>query len=172
MMLKPNLLVLALICCCNINIVYAYGSVANPQTHLLNQRCSKYNASNLHSFFSSINGTFSRLKDQVNNHRKHFVTAELQARGKILIHTMFQCRNYLSRIDCLACFNTASTQIRNCSSAKGARVIYDGCFLRFIYCINTLHSFSFGSFMTVNCLYYIICFLYFTLQLHINLLMM
>ncbi|KAG2395075.1 Cysteine-rich receptor-like protein [Vigna angularis] len=130
-MMKPNLLVLILIWCCTINIVHAYGSVANPQTHFLNQRCSKYNASNLRSFFGSINESFSRLRDQVNNHRKHFVTAESQARGKILTHTMFQCRNYLSRIDCLACFNTASTQIRNCSSAKAARVIYDGCFLRY-----------------------------------------
>ncbi|KOM52781.1 hypothetical protein LR48_Vigan09g144000 [Vigna angularis] len=129
--MKPNLLVLILIWCCTINIVHAYGSVANPQTHFLNQRCSKYNASNLRSFFGSINESFSRLRDQVNNHRKHFVTAESQARGKILTHTMFQCRNYLSRIDCLACFNTASTQIRNCSSAKAARVIYDGCFLRY-----------------------------------------
>ncbi|KAK2386460.1 cysteine-rich receptor protein kinase [Trifolium repens] len=40
-------------------------------------------------------------------------------------------RNYLSRLDCVGCFNTASTKIRNCSASNGARVIYDGCFLRY-----------------------------------------
>uniref|UniRef100_A0A6N2NJW7 Protein kinase domain-containing protein n=1 Tax=Salix viminalis TaxID=40686 RepID=A0A6N2NJW7_SALVM len=36
----------------------------------------------------------------------------------------------MSAADCIACFSAASTQIRNCSVANGARVVYDGCFLR------------------------------------------
>ncbi|PIA48049.1 hypothetical protein AQUCO_01400559v1 [Aquilegia coerulea] len=44
---------------------------------------------------------------------------------------MVQCRNYLNRSDCLACFSAAEAQIRNCSFANGARVIYDGCLLRY-----------------------------------------
>jgi serine/threonine protein kinase len=31
----------------------------------------------------------------------------------------------------VACFDTAVTHIRNCTGANGARVIYDGCFLRY-----------------------------------------
>jgi hypothetical protein len=37
----------------------------------------------------------------------------------------------MSAADCIACFSAASTQIRNCSVANGARVVYDGCFLRY-----------------------------------------
>ncbi|RDX69947.1 Cysteine-rich receptor-like protein kinase 2, partial [Mucuna pruriens] len=129
-MLKLNLVAITLIWWCP-NIVHAYGAVANPQTHLLYKGCSTYNASNLSSFFANINGTFSRVRDQVSNHRKHFATAD-EARGEVLTYTMFQCRNYLSRIDCLVCFNTATTQIRrNCSAANHATVIYDGCYLRY-----------------------------------------
>ncbi|RDY00640.1 Cysteine-rich receptor-like protein kinase 3, partial [Mucuna pruriens] len=104
--------------------------VADPQTLLINIGCSTYNASNLRSFFANINGTFSELRGDVSNESKHFSTAD-EARGDVITYALFQCRNYLSRNDCLACFNTASTQIRNCSAGNGARVIYDGCFLRY-----------------------------------------
>ncbi|KAJ7960004.1 Cysteine-rich receptor-like protein kinase [Quillaja saponaria] len=37
----------------------------------------------------------------------------------------------MSTADCVACFTVAASQIRNCSTGNGARVIYDGCFLRY-----------------------------------------
>ncbi|WVY95507.1 hypothetical protein V8G54_034595 [Vigna mungo] len=111
-----------------LNITLLFG---NPQPHLLNKGCSAYNSSNLPIFFENINKTFSSLKAQIsNNQNKHFATAN-STRGEVLTYAMFQCRNYLSKTECLACFNTASTQIRNCSAANGARIIYDGCFLRY-----------------------------------------
>ncbi|KAE9598851.1 putative protein kinase RLK-Pelle-DLSV family [Lupinus albus] len=105
-----------------------HGAVADPQTHLLNIGCSPFNATL--SFFGSMNSTLSKLRAQVSNQSKHFVTAQ-EAKGEILAFSMFQCRNYLSNKDCLACFDTANTQIRNCFDANGARIIYDGCFLRY-----------------------------------------
>ncbi|CAJ1960711.1 unnamed protein product [Sphenostylis stenocarpa] len=101
-----------------------------PQTHLVNKGCSSFNATNLSSFYANINGTFSELRRDISNNSKHFGTAQ-QVRGEVLTYAMFQCRNYLSKNDCLSCFDTASTQARNCSAANGARVIYDGCFLRY-----------------------------------------
>ncbi|KAK7305615.1 hypothetical protein VNO77_43521 [Canavalia gladiata] len=106
------------------------GAVAEPETHLVNIGCSPYNASNLRSFYANINQTFSELRGEISNQSKQFGTTQ-QARGDVLVYTMFQCRKYLSKNDCLACFNTASTQILNCSAANGARVINDGCFLRY-----------------------------------------
>ncbi|KAK2386459.1 cysteine-rich receptor protein kinase [Trifolium repens] len=97
---------------------------------LLNTGCSTYNASNLRSFYANINGTFLDLRNQISNQSKHFATSQ-QAIGEVIVYSMFQCRNYLSRLDCVGCFNTASTKIRNCSASNGARVIYDGCFLRY-----------------------------------------
>ncbi|CAL5368228.1 unnamed protein product [Camellia sinensis] len=47
------------------------------------------------------------------------------------VYAMVQCMDYLSVADCVSCFDAAVSQIRNCSAANGARVIYDGCFLRY-----------------------------------------
>nr|GMC62460.1 cysteine-rich receptor-like protein kinase 2 [Ipomoea batatas] len=44
---------------------------------------------------------------------------------------MAQCRDYLSKPDCVACFDAAVLVSRQCSIATGARVIFDGCFLRY-----------------------------------------
>lgn len=102
-------------------------AVADPQINLLNKGCSQYNVSNESAFYASLNSTFSSLRAQLNNNR--FATAQ-QVTGSA-VYAMVQCRNYLSTADCLACFTAAVTQIRNCSAANGARVIYDGCILRY-----------------------------------------
>jgi len=124
MMFELKLIVLTM-------MLWSSGVRGDPQTLLINTGCSTYNASNVRSFYDNINGTFAELRGDISNDSKHFGTAQ-QAIGEVLIYAMFQCRNYLSKNDCLSCFNTASTQIRNCSAANGARVIYDGCFLRYI----------------------------------------
>ncbi|KAJ1382662.1 Serine/threonine-protein kinase, active site, partial [Sesbania bispinosa] len=106
-------------------------ALGDPQIRLLNKGCSQYNATNLRSFYQNLNATLADLKAQVSNQSKHFATAQ-QARGADPVYAMFQCRNYLSNADCAACFTTAAAQIRNCSAgANGARVIYDGCLLRY-----------------------------------------
>ena len=102
---------------------------AGPQTKLLNQGCSQYNATDFSDFYANLNATFSDLKAQLGSGDKHFATAQ-QARGSAPVYAMAQCRDYLSAADCAACFAAAEKQIRNCSTANGARVIYDGCFLR------------------------------------------
>ncbi|KAJ7964381.1 Cysteine-rich receptor-like protein kinase [Quillaja saponaria] len=106
---------------------WVLGVVADPQTTLLNSGCSQYNATS--DFFDNLNATYLDIKAQLRNNNKHFVTAT-QSKGSG-VHTMYQCRNYMSTADCVACFTAASSQIRNCSAANGARVIYDGCFLRY-----------------------------------------
>ncbi|GAA0143112.1 transmembrane signal receptor [Lithospermum erythrorhizon] len=106
-------------------------SRSDPQINLLNKGCSQYNASNQINFFNNLNDTFADLKSQLTNgSNNHFATAE-QARSSDPVYAMVQCRNYLSSADCVACYDAAVSQIRNCSAANGARVIYDGCFLRY-----------------------------------------
>jgi hypothetical protein len=131
MMLQLKLVFITLVCW-NIVIKYDCVVLGDSQTSiLLNTGCSTYNASNLRSFYANINGTFLDLRNQISNQSKHFATSQ-QAIGEVIVYSMFQCRNYLSRLDCVGCFNTASTKIRNCSASNGARVIYDGCFLRYV----------------------------------------
>ncbi|KAK2980776.1 hypothetical protein RJ640_009561 [Escallonia rubra] len=103
--------------------------MSDPQTNLLNRGCSQYNATNLSDFFSNRNATFADLRSQLTN-STNFATAQ-QARTSDPVYAMAQCRNYLATADCVACFDAAVSLIRNCSAANGARVIYDGCFLRY-----------------------------------------
>ncbi|KAL7230463.1 hypothetical protein ACSBR2_008858 [Camellia fascicularis] len=106
------------------------SAMSDPEINLLNKGCSQYNATNLSDFFSNLNATFSDLRSQISSQNKKFVTAQ-QARTSDPVYAMVQCRNYLSVADCVSCFDAAVSQIRNCSAANGARVIYDGCFLRY-----------------------------------------
>lgn len=109
------------------------GALGDPQTHLINKGCSQYDATDLSNFNQILNETLDDLRAQVSNQSKHFATAQ-EARGADPVYAMFQCRNYLSTADCAACFVVATAQIRNCSAgANGARVIYDGCFLRYTF---------------------------------------
>ncbi|XP_058787786.1 cysteine-rich receptor-like protein kinase 2 [Vicia villosa] len=129
MMLQVKLVFTTLVCW---NIITSYNCVVgDSQTSIvLISGCSTYNASNLHSFYANINGTFSDLRNQISDGSKHFATAQ-EARGDVMTYSLFQCRNYLSKKDCVACFNTSSTKIRDCSASNGAKLIYDGCFLRY-----------------------------------------
>lgn len=105
-------------------------AISDPQISLLNRGCSQYNATNLLNFFRNLNGTFTDLRAQLSNENTHFATAQ-QARSSDPVYGMVQCRNYMTTGDCVACFDAGVSQIRSCSAANGARVIYDGCFLRY-----------------------------------------
>ncbi|KAL3845085.1 hypothetical protein ACJIZ3_002488 [Penstemon smallii] len=104
---------------------------SQPQINLLNRGCSQYNASNINDFFNNLNATFSDLRSQLSGGGgRRFATAQ-QSRSSDPVYAMAQCRNYMSERDCLTCYDAAVSLIRNCSAANGARVIYDGCFLRY-----------------------------------------
>ncbi|KAF9611544.1 hypothetical protein IFM89_032944 [Coptis chinensis] len=112
-------------------LAFSFAAVkSDPQTNLLNRGCSQYNVTSPSSFMANLNATFSGLRSQLSNDSNRFATAQA-ARGADPVYAMVQCRNYLNRSDCLECYAAAETQIRNCSLANGARVIYDGCFLRY-----------------------------------------
>ncbi|KAK6927795.1 Serine-threonine/tyrosine-protein kinase, catalytic domain [Dillenia turbinata] len=116
-----------------IMVLGVVGVEADPQTNLLNEGCSSYTATDKVVFFANLNATFGQLQADLNTSSGDavwFATAQ-QSRTSDPVYAMVQCRNYLSKADCLACFAVAEKQIRNCSVSNGARVIYDGCFLRY-----------------------------------------
>ncbi|XP_028800656.1 cysteine-rich receptor-like protein kinase 2 [Neltuma alba] len=107
------------------------GVVSEPQTNFVKLGCSQYNVSDLSIFSDNLNITLRDLRAQISNQSKHFATAQA-VKGNNPAYGLFQCRNYLSVKDCLACFDFAKVHIRNCSvAATGARIIYEGCFLRY-----------------------------------------
>lgn len=104
---------------------------SEPQINLLDRGCSLYNATRQSLFLSNRDSTFSDLRKKLSSGDNiRFATAKTAITSDP-VYGMAQCRNYLSTSDCLSCFSAAVSQIRNCSSANGARVIYDGCFLRY-----------------------------------------
>ncbi|EPS69045.1 hypothetical protein M569_05722, partial [Genlisea aurea] len=103
---------------------------SDPQTNLLNSGCSSYNVTNTAVFFANLNSTYSALRSQLSNGTTHFATAQ-EAQSSFPSYGMAMCRDYMSQTDCLSCFDTAVSRIRACGAANGARVIYDGCFLRY-----------------------------------------
>ncbi|CAI9114900.1 OLC1v1015718C1 [Oldenlandia corymbosa var. corymbosa] len=98
---------------------------SDPQTKFLIRGCSPYNATNVRDFFNNLNASFADLRNQISQEKKHFAATEHP------VYALFQCRNYLFNDDCLSCYNIAVSQIRYCSAATGARVLFDGCFLRY-----------------------------------------
>ncbi|MCL7030274.1 hypothetical protein MKW94_004775, partial [Papaver nudicaule] len=105
---------------------------SEPQTNLLGIGCSTWNVTREAAFLSNRESLFSDLREKLSSsNTSRFATAEVAIIKTDPVYGMAQCRNYLSSSDCLTCFSTAVTHIRNCSSANGARITYDGCFLRY-----------------------------------------
>lgn len=109
-----------------------FGSTiaSGSQANLLNKGCSQYNVVNSANFFKNLNETFADLRTQLSVQGTYFATAE-HSTSSDPVYGMAQCRDYMTASDCVACYDVAVAQIRNCSMANGARVIYDGCFLRY-----------------------------------------
>lgn len=105
---------------------------SDPQTYSLGNGCSSVGATNVSDFFNNLNATFSDLRSQL-SHDKWFATAQSSISSEP-VFGMAQCRNYMSQLDCLACYDAAVSDIRNTCASKnvtGARSVFDGCFLRY-----------------------------------------
>ncbi|XP_019172335.1 PREDICTED: cysteine-rich receptor-like protein kinase 2 [Ipomoea nil] len=99
---------------------------SNPQTNQVGKLgCSPYNFSDVPDSMSQLNLSFADLRNQLSAN-KTFATIEHTP-----VYALAQCRKYLSTADCVTCFDAAVSATRNCSIATGARVIFDGCFLRY-----------------------------------------
>ncbi|KAL8101747.1 cold-responsive protein kinase 1-like [Apium graveolens] len=110
------------------------SGMSDPQANKISKsgrECSQSNSGNPNEFFGNLNVTFADIRRQLSVDKKHFATAQLASTSNA-VFSLFQCRNYLSTADCIACFDIATVDIRKiCNLANGARVIYDGCFLRY-----------------------------------------
>ncbi|KAG4995179.1 hypothetical protein AAZX31_11G214300 [Glycine max] len=106
------------------------GTVGDPQLFLLKWECGVVSVHDLSNFNQNRNAILADLRVQVRNQSKYFATAESTS-GADPVYAMFQCRNYLSKNDCAACFAATATNIRNCSAGNTGRIVYDGCFLRY-----------------------------------------
>ncbi|CAH9127655.1 unnamed protein product [Cuscuta epithymum] len=107
------------------------GGASDPQTNWVQLWCDQDGDNDGSVLREVLNGTIADLRGQIGNQSLHFAKAQ-GVKGNTPVYGLFQCREYLSIPDCLACFDVAAVKIRSCSTrAYGARVVYDGCFLRY-----------------------------------------
>ncbi|XP_028800663.1 cysteine-rich receptor-like protein kinase 2 [Neltuma alba] len=111
------------------------GVVLDPQANLMYTRYSpsanQVVLPNLSIFHENVNATFREIKENIISENKYLATAR-KANAENPVSTLFQCRNYISIPDCVACFDVAARQVRKCPpAAQGAGVVFDGCFLRY-----------------------------------------
>ncbi|PWA76222.1 hypothetical protein CTI12_AA086050 [Artemisia annua] len=103
---------------------------SQPQTNLLIRSCSTNNATDIQKFIGNLNETFRDVRTKLLNNNTYFTTSN-QTRNSEPVYVLAQCRNYMSTGDCVSCFDFADRSIRFCAAANGARVVLDGCFLRY-----------------------------------------
>ena len=107
------------------------NNIANTNTPL-RLSCGSTPVTSSSSLFSSLDSTISDLRSQLRNKDVYFARAH-DLRSLDFVYGLAQCRNYLSASQCVACFDAAVSEIRNCSSVAGANVFLDNCFLRWVF---------------------------------------
>ncbi|EEC68880.1 hypothetical protein OsI_37506 [Oryza sativa Indica Group] len=107
----------------------------SSEATLLNLGCSQYNATPTAAFLAALNSTFGELRANLSSggggEGGGFATAA-EPRAAAPAFAMAQCRPYVTRGDCVACFDAAATRLRAaCGAANGGRAILDGCVVRY-----------------------------------------
>jgi len=106
------------------------AALGDPQATQLNLGCSPYNATPASAFLLALNSTFADLRANLSAGGGFATAAEPRAAAPAF--AMAQCRPYVAGRDCVACFDAAAARLRGaCGGANGARVIFDGCVIRY-----------------------------------------
>ncbi|KAH9288588.1 hypothetical protein KI387_032705 [Taxus chinensis] len=102
---------------------------ADPQTVEAGHGCSLTDSENPPAFRENRAAVFSSLAKNISLTR--FATAS-NGQGVNAVYGLAQCRNDLSLNDCSECHRESQNQIVTyCRDNTGARMIFDGCFLRY-----------------------------------------
>ncbi|KAH9288585.1 hypothetical protein KI387_032702 [Taxus chinensis] len=102
---------------------------ADPQTVEAGHGCSLTDSENPPAFRENRAAVFSSLAKNIS--LTSFATAS-NGQGASAVYGLAQCRNDLSLNDCSECHRESQNQIVTyCRDNTGARMIFDGCFLRY-----------------------------------------
>jgi Salt stress response/antifungal len=112
------------------SILFSLAS-GDPQTNLVDKGCSQYNATPASTFITTVNSALADINTSISlSDFSNFATT-MKRQSSTVVYALFMCRSYLSLADCKTCFSTAVKRIHSCGVGNGARVVYDGCFLRY-----------------------------------------
>ncbi|PWA55678.1 hypothetical protein CTI12_AA423060 [Artemisia annua] len=90
--------------------------------------CSQYKGMNAKYFLSNLNATLSSLRRQLTT--GGYASARTLLNGES-VWGLAWCRGYMSIPDCLACYDYAVEQLKQCGLGNGAHVIFSDCDVRY-----------------------------------------
>lgn len=103
---------------------------SNRSNTLIRRYCSQYGVLDDEFFLRNFNATLSSLRRQLSNVTKYHAVARTIINGES-VYGLALCREYLSRSECLNCFDIAVKGVKVCGIVNGGHVIYDECDLRY-----------------------------------------
>ncbi|KAL8211247.1 hypothetical protein R6Q57_005684 [Mikania cordata] len=102
----------------------------NTNNTLVRRYCSQYGVVDQGFFLRNLNNTLASLRQQLINATLYHAVARTIINGES-VYGLALCRQYLSKSDCLKCFDTAVKEVRVCGNMNGGHAIYDDCDLRY-----------------------------------------
>nr|GEU35724.1 cysteine-rich receptor-like protein kinase 2 [Tanacetum cinerariifolium] len=105
-------------------------SINRNNNTLVRRYCSKYDVLNDEFFLRNLNSTLSSLRRQLTNTTAYHAVARTLINGES-VYGLALCREYLSNLECLKCFDIAVKGVEVCGIKNGGHVIYDDCDLRY-----------------------------------------
>ncbi|CAH1437023.1 unnamed protein product [Lactuca virosa] len=82
------------------------------------------------NFIKNRNSTFAELRMQLMNEGVLSARAQDLSAGDT-VYAAVQCRNYLSKDQCVACFDAGVSVLVKCTAGNGAYTLFDNCFIRY-----------------------------------------
>ncbi|KAL7614328.1 hypothetical protein Lser_V15G06980 [Lactuca serriola] len=82
------------------------------------------------NFIKNRNSTFAELRKQLMNEGVFSARAQDLSAGDT-VYAAAQCRNYLSKDQCVACFDAGVSVLVKCTAGNGAYTLFDNCFIRY-----------------------------------------
>ncbi|XP_023767480.1 cold-responsive protein kinase 1 [Lactuca sativa] len=92
--------------------------------------CGRNPPITLSKFVNNRNSTLAEIRRKLSSNDVFYATAQSLAE-KDPVFGAALCRNYLSTVQCVACFDEGVAQLIGCVTGNGAYVFLDDCFVRY-----------------------------------------
>lgn len=99
-----------------------------PRNQIVQQSCNNETENNPIEFSSNFIQTMERIGAQMQTSLNGTASAGTAPNRN---YGLLQCYGDLSTTDCILCYDTAHYVVSRCFPSTGARVYFDGCFIRF-----------------------------------------
>ncbi|XP_024966160.1 cysteine-rich receptor-like protein kinase 2 isoform X2 [Cynara cardunculus var. scolymus] len=102
----------------------------NINSTFIRDYCSLYRGMSEKYFLSNLNTTLSSLRQQLSVNGVRYAVARSLLNGES-VWGLASCREYVSKANCVACFDYAIAQLKKCGLGNGAHAFYNDCDVRY-----------------------------------------